>query len=249
MHHRASASHRTVSAAAALAVVLAGGTAGADWLVTKDGGRVETKGPWRVEGRRVLFTTQATGTLSSLRLADVDLAASEKLTAEVKAAEEAAKAPREEAPKKPVRSFTDKDFSHSEPVTEQGGEGGEPGSPPPPPPSTTVQVTEWSSETRSDSRQVVVRGEIRNNGTEVATAVAVSVRLIGEQSQLLDTREAQLVTRALRPGQVTTFEATFSDIVTFADAAFEVRSVPLLTRPEPQEGEPPAPAPPGLPAA
>lgn len=244
MRHQAPAPCRTVALSAALAfavAVLTVGTAGADWLVTKDGGRVETKGPWRVEGRRVVFTTQAAGTLASLRLADVDLPASERATAEAKVAAEATATAKDlpEPPRKPVRSFTDKDFSHSEPADEAGEAGGEAGEPTAAPPSTTVQVIEWSSETRSDSRQVIVKGVVRNSGTEVATAVAVTVRLIGEQGQLLDTREAQLLTRALRPGQDTTFETTFSEVVTFADAAFEVRSVPLLARPTPPE-EPPA---------
>lgn len=247
---QAPAPNRNVSAAVALAALVAlssAGTAGADWLVTKDGGRVETKGPWRVEGRRVLFTTEDTGALASLRLADVDLAASERATSDAKTAAAAAAAAKSqpEAPKKAVRSFTDKDFSHSTPTTEGTGEAGETGegtAGPEAAPSTTVEVAEWSSETRSESRQVVIKGRVRNNGTEVATAIAVSVRLISEQGQLLDTREAQVLTRALRPGQETTFEATFTDVLTFADAAFEVKSVPLLTRPQPAESTPPTPS-------
>jgi hypothetical protein len=220
------------------------GTAGADWLVTKDGARVETKGPWRVEGRRVVFTTQATGTLASLRLADVDLPASERATAEAKASAETAAGAKAqpETAKKPVKSFTDKDFSHTEPAAEGTEEGGEAAAAAQAPPSTTVQVVEWSSETRSEGRQVIIKGSVRNNGTEVATAVAVSVRLIDEQGQLIGTREAQLLTRALRPGQDTTFEATFTDVLTFADAAFEVRSVPLLARPKPEEETPSPPS-------
>lgn len=48
------------------------------WLVTVDGDRVEIRGPWKIEGGRVLFTNPR-GTLSSMRLSQLDLAASEEL--------------------------------------------------------------------------------------------------------------------------------------------------------------------------
>ncbi len=46
--------------------------AAADWLVTKDGARIETEGPWKTKGAMVVFTS-AKGTLSSLRLDEIDL--------------------------------------------------------------------------------------------------------------------------------------------------------------------------------
>ena len=73
-----------------VAAALAAAPAAADWLVMKDGGRIETKGPWSVEGRRVLFT-QPNGTLSVLRAEEVDLDQSAAVTAaEVEAARKAA---------------------------------------------------------------------------------------------------------------------------------------------------------------
>lgn len=242
---QAPASRRAAVSAAAFAVAMAlssVGIAGADWLVTKDGARVETKGPWRVEGKRVLFTTLATGTLASMRLADVDLPASERATAEAKAAAEAAAAAKAkpEAAKKPVKSFSDKDFGHSEPVPlgeEAAGEGAD--AAPQAPVSTTVEVANWTPEQRVESKQLVVRGTLRNNGEDVATAIGVSVRLIDQQGLLINTQEAILATKALRPGQTTSFEVTFTDVVTYGSVAFEVRSVPLLTRPKPEEETPP----------
>ena len=61
------------------ALVVAGGPVDADWLVLADGTRIETAGPWEARGRLVVFTT-ATGTLSSLRLDEVDLEASHEAT-------------------------------------------------------------------------------------------------------------------------------------------------------------------------
>ena len=51
----------------------------ADVLVTRDGERIETRGPWTVKGKQVVFTA-ANGTLQALRLDDVDLEASEEAT-------------------------------------------------------------------------------------------------------------------------------------------------------------------------
>ncbi|RMH15898.1 MAG: hypothetical protein D6696_19500, partial [Acidobacteria bacterium] len=69
---------RAPALALILAAALAGPTA-ADYLVTRGGERIETRGPWTVKGRMVIFT-DARGTLSSLRLEEVDLAASEEAT-------------------------------------------------------------------------------------------------------------------------------------------------------------------------
>ena len=44
------------------ALLLAGGAARADWLLTRDGARVETKGPWKVDGRRVTAELRLAGT-------------------------------------------------------------------------------------------------------------------------------------------------------------------------------------------
>ena len=49
--------------------------AAADVLVTRDGERIETRGPWKVKGRQVVFTSLQ-GVLSSMRLSEVDLDAS-----------------------------------------------------------------------------------------------------------------------------------------------------------------------------
>lgn len=94
----------------------------AEWLVLRDGTRLETRGVARVEGRRVLFT-DAGGTLAALPAAEVDLAATEAAnrTAAAPPAENAAPAasaaiaaPATRRP--PVRRFTDADFDHLDDV-------------------------------------------------------------------------------------------------------------------------------------
>lgn len=87
-------------AVSSVAFVSVSRPARADWLVTRDGAQIETKGPWRVEGRQVLFHRTG-GALASLRTDDVDLEASRTLTAEKKAAAEAK--PAEAPPAAPAK--------------------------------------------------------------------------------------------------------------------------------------------------
>ena len=65
---------------ALLLVALAGAPALSEVLVTVDGDRIETQGPWEVKGRRIQFT-DVHGTLRSLSRSAVDLEASEAASA------------------------------------------------------------------------------------------------------------------------------------------------------------------------
>lgn len=58
-------------------LVLVPTTAIADWLVTVGGERIETDGPWQVDGDQVRFTT-AEGTAETLPAAEVDVGASQE---------------------------------------------------------------------------------------------------------------------------------------------------------------------------
>lgn len=71
---------RLALAALALLALAGAAPAAADWLVTRGGDKVETRGPWKVEGERVLFT-DAGGRRVSLPVAKVDLTASAAATA------------------------------------------------------------------------------------------------------------------------------------------------------------------------
>lgn len=53
--------------------------AGADWLAFKDGTTREIVGHWKIQGKQVIFKALG-GTLSSVRLEEVDLPASEQLS-------------------------------------------------------------------------------------------------------------------------------------------------------------------------
>ncbi len=89
----------------------------ADWLVTQDGERIETKGGWQVKGRMVVFT-RPEGTLSSLRLSEVDLDASREAT--IRAAEAASRpaASAPALPRRPARVITTDDVGAGVPGAE-----------------------------------------------------------------------------------------------------------------------------------
>lgn len=106
---------RTIHWALLAALVLVPEVRG-DWLVTREGQRIETRGAWEVRGRMIVFTAPA-GTLSSIRLSEIDLDASRRLSeAAQRAAEEAAAAaePAEDGPREPVMTLTDRDVGRAE---------------------------------------------------------------------------------------------------------------------------------------
>lgn len=109
-----------ISVTTALLLVGAVGSLQADWLVMRDGARVETRGPWQVKGGQVIFT-QPNGTLSTLRLRDVDVEASRALT-ERPPAPPPAPAAAETAKKEPVMVITDREVQRSSAPVPGGGE-------------------------------------------------------------------------------------------------------------------------------
>lgn len=231
-----------------LALLTVAVPAGADWLVTRAGGRVETQGPWQVKGKLVVFKTP-NGTLSSLRLADVDLAVSENATAEAKAAEdEKSKAATEEPPKperkKSVRSLTDADFSRKPPAPADGtaaadGAGGKA-------PADTkagsdaeanknrVQVSSWNQARRAEGDGIDLFGTLQNNGDDMATDIVVKVQLFNEAKESIGTADAVLAMSSIPGGGTTSFRVPFSGIFAFTQAEFKVTSRTMTMAPAPK---------------
>lgn len=104
--------------AGALMMVAGAGIARGDVLVTHEGERITTQGPWTVKGRQIVFTG-VTGTLSAVRLSEIDLEASEIATREANAPppapEEAPAAPVRER-RAPVLTITDADIPRGTPT-------------------------------------------------------------------------------------------------------------------------------------
>lgn len=234
-------SRRCCAALLGLGVLVAAAPAAADWLVTRDGGRVETRGPWAVKGKLVVFTN-AGGVLASLRLAEVDLERSDAATAAARVEAEAATAPAPPAKRPPVLVLTDKDVAHVEdlgavPPTGEAGAAAAPEVS-----AGGLVVTGWSREASSDGQSSAVVGSLRNAGESVAGNIRMSIAVYDVNGELLGTTAATLSTTSLPPGAVANFRADFPGLVEFATARFDLDSLPVVTQPEATtEDEPPPP--------
>lgn len=153
--------------------------AAADWLVTRDGGRIETKGKWRVEGAKVVFTLP-NGTMGVMRKSEVDLDASAVASTEgVKPPADAAKV---EPAKTPVLTLTDKDIAKASPVAPVGAPGdGAPAVPAAGASTSTaksaaVVVQSWRQDPAQDGG-VELSGVLVNVGVDFAVNITVEVEV------------------------------------------------------------------------
>lgn len=215
----------------AAALLAAAAPAGADWLVTTQGGKVETKGAWKVKGKLVVFTLPD-GKLSSLRLNEVDLDASRRVTEEAVAAAAAALAappPERPKPKEAKVILTDKDFQKATPPPAPAEETKEGEAAPKG--AGEVVVTSWER-AQDPGGHVVLTGSVRNDAPNDATGVAVTVLLYDETGKLLVSGDAVLSSTVLPAGQSGSFRAEFQDVYTFAAAKFEARGMHILRKPD-----------------
>jgi len=203
----------TVAASLALA-----GAAAADWLVTRQGDRIETRGAWRRQGATVVFTLP-NGTLSSLRAEEIDFDASTRASAPAPVAPIA-----QEPKKKPVLVLKDENVAH---VAPDGEAPAAPGKSPAAEKGDTGQakvgVINWHQESREDG--LVVTGTVQNNDPKLtATEVAVDVRIFSANGKLLVSGPASLSSATLPPGQSANFTVTFPLNEKPAALKFEVTS-------------------------
>ena len=224
--------------ALALAAILAASPAlpaKADWLVTREGARVETKGAWKVKGKLVVFHTAA-GELSSLRVAEVDLDASRRVTEEAVAAQAqaAAEADKPAERKKPVRVITDKDVQRAAPAPEPEAEAdGEAEAAPETGPASGpgVVVETWNQARHPEQDHVLINGTLQNSSSAMAADVKLKVLIFDETGALIASSQAALSVAALPPGEKTTFKAEFPGYYSFATIKFESESRRLATQP------------------
>ncbi len=215
-----------------LALGAAAPPAHADWLVTRDGGKVETKGPWQAKGKLVVFTRAADGALASLRASEVDLEASAKATAEAKV--QADTPPPPEAPKKKIAVLTDKDFQKPTPPAEAGEA----------PKSAPVHnshlaVSDWKKVDNSGGDGISIEGTVKNTTGDLIINASVEVQLYNEAGERVGTAPGILTASSIRSNETAQFRANFPGIFTFTSAKFETSSVPLNVAPaEPDKDKP-----------
>lgn len=207
---------------------LLGGFAAADWIVTTDGERIETRGPWEVEGRLVVMTL-ANGELASMRLSNVDLDASRRATEE---ASRVVQSPLPDANDEATvqRSarivLTDEDFTTvRRPLidTEEEGPGEDATA------STPLLVVTVSEDAQDpETGGTLISGILANRSRNTLANVELTVRLLDVEGEVLAETEAILSSPALSPGGRASFQARFPDVLAFAEVVFVPRAVELL---------------------
>lgn len=224
----------------------------ADWLVTKDGDRIETQGPWKVESRLVVFK-RPNGSYASMRLSEIDLEASERLTLEMA---ETAKRPKEvearEPQREPVARLTEKDLppvGRRRPAEERESPSAreEASSAPTETEESSpqaVEVSTWREVTTSEDPGVAFVGEIRNPTDHMAVGVTVTVTVYDAEDEELASTTAVLSSDTVPPRKNGAFRASFPGVFYYARADFDVSADLLLSdRPEGEDGETEEPPP------
>lgn len=198
----------------------------ADWLVTQDGSRLETQGEWRVEGRRVIFTL-ANGTLSAMRLSEVDLEKSRAAT------EEASRPPKEpvaedpKAPKpEPILVLTNKDIPKATLDAEQEPQdnGGAPSA------SAGLRVIDWNLQPYEGG--VILIGRLENGTRGLLSGIRLRVEVRNEEDEVLARASSTLAQESLVSGGITVFRARFAGFQELPGTPHFVMTAPGLETPD-----------------
>jgi hypothetical protein len=184
-----------------------------------------------VKGKLVIFH-RSDDSLSSLRLADVDLEASAKATAGAQAKKEAPPAP--QPAQKKLAVLTDKDFRRpaAPPPTEPAAEDAKPEKDQPAKPPQVVTVTSW--ERFSQDNGLLIKGSLQNNSDEIAAGVGVEVQLYDEAGSRLAAAHGVPGTASIPPRGMVEFRASFPGVFSFAEARFETKGFRLNLSPAPE---------------
>ena len=206
------------------------GPLAADWLVGRDGSRIETRGAWKVTDSEVIFTLK-NGTLSSLRLSEVDLDASARFTAERKAAPVLLKPL--PARREPILVLTNRDIRRASDVTASGDQD-VPRAAPEAPEKPAVEpglleVIAWDVRDSAETGGIEVSGTLRNDSDTIVTDVAVTVTLFDHRGAVVARGRGFLDAVSVAARSTTSFRALFADVDFFAgEPRFEVHGEELI---------------------
>ena len=182
----------------AAGLMVAGRPAFAERLVLRDGNHLETRGPWRVEGPQVIFT-RSNGLLASIRLSEVDLAAS--YAPQVDA--EAPGTPAPPPPHRPVMVLTNDDVRKATPAVHGTGAPSEPAS--------RIEVADWAEIEKPGLSGLWIVGVLRNRGSSPARVQWVEVELNDRTSgELIERKRIFPRESLLGPHESTTFRVRFA---------------------------------------
>ena len=178
---------------AVLALALAG-SAEADWLVTVEGQRVQTAGPWEQKGRMIVFRS-ADGTLASMRASEVDLEASQRLTEAAKRQAELDARPKPAVKRESVLRLTDADVGHVDPGAPVGNsDSSETGDA-----QAGLAVTSWDRDYDDTNGGIIIRGEVRNGEPGPTRSISIFVILRNDAGTMVGRSRARLTRTFLSP--------------------------------------------------
>lgn len=189
----------------------------AEWLVTRDGGRVETLGKWKVEGSRVVFTLP-NGTLGVLRKSEVDLDASAAAsTADSDETKRAAEPPAKKPAARPVLVLTDKDIAKAQATAAPGEEAAAPSGSASADPKAdpedglqALRVTAWNQKPGAQGG-LELTGMVKNFGNDIA--VNITVEVVARDAEGKSHKAIGFVERtSLVRDRGTVFRAVFPDL-------------------------------------
>jgi hypothetical protein len=188
----------------------------AEWLVTRDGGRVETLGKWKVEGSKVVFTLP-NGTLGVLRKSEVDLDASAAAsTGDSGEAKKAAEPPAKKPAAKPVLVLTDKDIAKAPAPAASSEDAAAAAAAPAADPKAdqdemqSLRVTAWNQKPGAQGG-LELTGMVQNFGNDIA--VNITVEVVARDAEGKSHKALGFVERtSLVRDRGTVFRAVFPDL-------------------------------------
>lgn len=200
----------------------------ADWLVYKDGTRLQTAGGWETKGKLVVFSLP-NGMLSTVRTEELDLDASREMTRlrqEASSKRQRAADDLEQAEPRPKAAIvlTDADVAHVNPAQFEDSSDAE--SDEPVVQKRDLEVTKWG-QSEADADGIMIVGMLRNTSGRVSTSIELTAVAVGENNDVLLSQPATLDTTTLMPGQTTRFEALLRRVFTFRELKFETSSTDL----------------------
>ncbi|MEM1245433.1 MAG: FxLYD domain-containing protein [Acidobacteriota bacterium] len=202
----------TLSGLAALAPSSAFG----DWIVLETGERIETRGAWKIEGSRVLFTG-TNGALSSIRLSQVDVEASE--AANRPAPPQAKPEPAAERPRRePALVLNNSNVARARRVDSADTDGT---SDEAVTAAEKLSIASWQ-ETEAGLGGLKFGGTLQNPTENFAVLVEVQATLYDAEGSLLETARGKMPAASVGPLETQTFEVAFPDVYAYSNIEFDV---------------------------
>ncbi|MBP9145271.1 MAG: FxLYD domain-containing protein [Thermoanaerobaculia bacterium] len=213
-----------------LAVLSTAGPLQADWLVTRDGARIETKGAWKVDGRRVLFTVP-NGTLSMIRTDEVDLDQSALVTTQAREAP-VAPVPVVKEKKEPVLRLTEKDIPPvsaaalaDDEAARAAGIPGKEGDVDSAQEAATspLEVISWEKTENATGDGLEIFGTMKNGSPNIVTTPTLMVAIYDADGGLLATNNGEVNSPQIQPGKTANFRVAFPGVPDFASVKFDAQ--------------------------